>query len=234
LVFGVHGFEDAWAHDGLALFEIANRVIAHYSAHPDELKGWTVTIIPTANPDGMREGKNNLRQESANAYGRCTSEGKDINRNFSTASFAEHDALETIADESGWNAILDFHGWYNCYYGNARVGDFFAKAFNATYEGKPKRYCFVSASGKMDCGSTLGVTFHKNSTIEHDLFAEWANSKRKVPAAIIEYPAPDFDTDGAYDTVRDAASGFLLMRPSTMDLIWSRTIVGLNDLFEHL
>jgi hypothetical protein len=233
LVFGVHGFEDAWAHDGRALYAIAQRTIDHFSAHPEELGGWTAYVVPTANPDGMEHGTNNEREGAPDAYGRCTSEAEDINRNFSTSKFAEHDALKALVDDSKPSVVVDFHGWYDCYYGKSQVGDYFANAFDAKYTGKPSKYCFVKSTGDMDCGSALGGTFHRNTSITHDLFAEWASSQRGIPAALVEYPAPDFNLDGTYDTVRDAKTGALAISTSTLSLLSDRTVVALSDLFAH-
>ena len=214
------------AHDA-----IAHKMIEYYGAHAAELNGWTLYVVPTANPDGMRYGVNNYREGTAGAYGRCTSQGKDINRNFSSATFPEHDALKALVDEIKPTIIVDFHGWYDCYYGNARIGDFFANAFNAKYAGKPSRYCFVASTGVMDCGSTLGGVFHGNTTIGRDLFAEWAISQRHIPAALVEYPAPDLDRDGTYDAVFDPVAGYTRIKSASLDLLSDRTRVALSDLF---
>lgn len=136
--FGLHGYEDAFEHDGRALYSIAHKLIAHYGATPADLRQWTVWIIPSANPDGMREGENNFREGTAGAYGRCTSEGQDLNRQFSSSSFAEHDALKHLVDKVKPSVVVDFHGWYNCFYGERRVGRHFADAFNAPYAGSPR------------------------------------------------------------------------------------------------
>ena len=231
LVFGVHGFEDAFDHDGRALYSIAHKMIKAYDAAPNGLAGWTVWIIPSANPDGMRNGKNNLREGAGAAFGRCTSEGQDLNRQFSTSRFDEHDALKALFEKAKPNVALDFHGWYNCTYGDKRLGTYFADSFNARYAGKPSKYCFTGSNGKMDCGPTLGGVFHVNTTIGDDLFAEWASSVKKVPAALVEYPAPDLNENGQYDTVMDEALGYRRMRTSTVDIFAGRTKVALDKLF---
>lgn len=231
LVFGVHGFEDAFDHDGRALYSIAHKTIKAYDAAPSGLAGWTVWIIPSANPDGMRNGKNNLREGASGAFGRCTSEGQDLNRQFSTSRFDEHDALKALFEKAKPNVVLDFHGWYNCTYGDKRLGNYFADSFNAPYPGKPSKYCFTASNGKMDCGPTLGGVFHVNTTISDDLFAEWATSVKKVPAALVEYPAPDLNENGKYDTVMDDKLGYRRMRTSTVDVFAERTKVALDKLF---
>ena len=53
----------------------------------------------------------------------------------------------------------------------------------------------------MDCGAQLGGVFHENTRISDDLFAEWATSERGIPAALVEYPAPDLNENGKVDAV---------------------------------
>jgi hypothetical protein len=230
LTFAIHGFEDAWDQDGRALYSIAHEAIAFYGANPSRLAGWTLYIVPSANPDGMRFGINNWR-ERAGAYGRCTALGKDINRNVSAGTSREQRALKALFDELDPTIAIDFHGWYNTYYGNAKVGGFFQRAFNAAYEGKPAKYCFVASTGKMDCGPTLGGKFHGTTSISTDLFAEWVIRARGKPAALVEYPAPDFNLNGTFDTVFDADLGYRRMGKITLGKLWGRTRVALDNLF---
>lgn len=230
LTFAMHGFEDAWAQDGRALYSIAHAAIDDYGAHPERLAGWTLYIVPAVNPDGMRYGINNWRERTG-AYGRCTSAGKDINRNVSTGSSQEQRALKALYDQLDPTIAVDFHGWYNTYYGNARIGGFFQRAFNAPYAGKPGKYCFVASTGTMDCGPALGGVFHGTTSITRDLFAEWVIRERGRPAALIEYPAPDFNENGLYDTVFDPALGYRRMGKNTLATLWGRTRVALDNLF---
>lgn len=230
--FALHGFEDAWKQDGRALFSIAHKAIAHYGNNPANLKGWTLYIVPSGNPDGMRNGTNNWR-ESPGAFGRCTSVSKDVNRNVSAGTSKEQRELKALFDAVKPTIAIDFHGWYNTYYGNARIGGFFQRAFNAAYEGKPAKYCFVGSTGKVDCGTTLGGVFHGSTGISTDLFAEWASRVRGVPSALVEFPAPDYDLNGRFDTVWDATLGYRRMRTGTLNLMWNRTNVALNNLFAN-
>ena len=229
LTFAIHGFEDAWAQDGRALYSIAHKAIDYYGNNPAQLKGWTLYIVPSANPDGMRYGINNLR-EGSGAYGRCTSLGKDINRHVSSGTSLEQRRLKALFDDVKPTIAIDFHGWFNTYYGNTRIGGFFQSAFNASYTGKPAKYCYVASTGVMDCGSLLGGVFHGSPTIATDLFAEWATRVRGVPAALVEYPAPDFNLNGVYDSVFDDALGYRRITKSTGNLLWDRTRVGLDNL----
>lgn len=204
LTFAVHGFEDAWKQDGRALYAIAFKAIEYYGTDPTRLQGWTLYIVPTPNPDGMIAGTNNWRETVAGAFGRCTSTGDDINRHVSQGTSLEQRKLTALFDDVGPTIAVDFHGWYNTYYGNSRIGGFFARSFNAAYTGKPAKYCFVSSAGAMDCGPALGGVFHASTSISTDLFAEWATRVRGVPAALVEYPAPDFNLNGLFDTVWDS------------------------------
>jgi hypothetical protein len=232
LTFALHGFEDAWKQDGRALYSIAHKAINYYGNDPSQLNGWTLYIVPTGNPDGMRFGTNNWR-ETAGAYGRCTSQGKDLNRHVSSGTSSEQRKLTALFDQVKPTIAIDFHGWYNTYYGNSRIGGFFQRSFNAAYDGKPAKYCFVASSGAMDCGSTLGGIFHASTSISTDLFAEWATRARGVPAALVEYPAPDFNLNGSFDTVWDAELGYRRLGKVTLQLLWSRTRVALNNLFDE-
>jgi hypothetical protein len=232
LTFAIHGFEDAWDQDGRALYSIAHKAIEYYGENPAELEGWTLYIVPSANPDGMRYGINNWR-ERAGAYGRCTSLARDINRNVSSGTSEEQRELKALFDAVKPTIAIDFHGWYNTYYGNTRIGGFFQRAFNASYDGKPASYCYVASTGAMDCGPTRGGIFHGSSSISTDLFAEWATRVRGVPAALVEYPAPDFNLNGAFDTVWDPERGYRRLGTTTLNRLWTRTRVALNNLFEQ-
>jgi len=231
LTFALHGFEDAWKQDGRALYSIAFKAIDYYGNDPAKLRGWTLYIVPTPNPDGMRAGTNNWRETVAGAFGRCTSTGDDINRHASQGTSLEQRKLTALFDDVGPTIAVDFHGWYNTYYGNTRIGGFFARSFNAAYTGKPAKYCFVSSAGLMDCGPALGGVFHGSASITTDLFAEWATRVRGVPAALVEYPAPDFNLNGLFDTVWDPALGYRRMGNGTLQHMADRTLVALNDLF---
>jgi hypothetical protein len=127
---------------------------------------------------------------------------------------------------------IDLHGWYKTYYGDSKIGGFFQRSFNAAYARKPSKYCYVASNGVMNCGPTLGGIFHGSASITTDLFAQWART-RGVPAALIEYPAPDFNVNGLYDTVWDAELGHRRMGKVTLDKMWNRTRVALTDLFAH-
>lgn len=141
-VFAQHGWEDAWAYDGIELVNIANRVMSNLSS--SGINGnWTLYIIPYANPDGITNGYTN------NGPGRCTvTTGVDMNRcwpaNFrpyytsrnytgdSSLGAPEAVALKNFISSNvgnGEKIILDIHGWLNQTYGNAEVAQYFDNQF---------------------------------------------------------------------------------------------------------
>jgi len=237
LNFEVHGFEDAWYRDGYALTAIANRVKSYYLTNPAALKGWTVYLIPSANPDGEIYGTNNVRELNATySFGRCTANGNDINRRFSQNTSVEQLKLATLVTNIVPTIILDFHGWCACFYGTNTVGKYFADSFNASYPGKPSKYGYVNPNGTIDWGTSLGTTFHSNGlTRDCDYFTEYELNKRNTPAAIIEYPAPAFKTNHVgtqvYDKTLDLGTGLFFMDADTLEIMISRTEVALDNLF---
>jgi hypothetical protein len=245
LNYQVHGFEDAWAHDGYSITLIANQLKAYYLTNPAALNGWTIYLNPAANPDGAINGANAYRVgESSTAFGRCTKNATDINRTFSLNKNSEQLQLATLVTNIAPTIILDFHGWCSCYYARdygTNVGKYFSDAFNASYPGKPSKYGYVnyvgsgSANGTNDWGTTYGTTFHRNNTMTQDMFAEWANRVKNIPAAIIEYPAPAYGNPGGqtFDTVYDASLGFYVMTSTVRDSMVGRTEVALNNLFAN-
>ena len=76
LNFAIHGFEDAFDYDGQLLVKIAENIISYYEENYDKLGSYELYIIKCSNPDGTYEGYTH------NGYGRCTSTGVDLNRDF--------------------------------------------------------------------------------------------------------------------------------------------------------
>lgn len=137
LNFAIHGWEDNWSRDGYELVRVAVKVLEKLSANASVVKqnGWTVTVIPYANPDGIVSGTTN------NGPGRCTTYryntsgklvrgGVDLNRcfptGFSQATSArnytgpdplmarEAKALHSLIGDregSGSDIFIDVHGW---------------------------------------------------------------------------------------------------------------------------
>lgn len=143
-VFEQHGWEDAWAFDGVELVNIAKSMMNNLSSkNQNTFNDWTIYVIPYANPDGITDGYTN------NGPGRCTVSKKiDMNRcwpgNFSPyytsrnytgdKSLSAPEALSLknfISSKFGkkTNIVLDIHGWLNQTYGNSQVGSYFGQQF---------------------------------------------------------------------------------------------------------
>lgn len=137
LVFGVHGFEDSYDHDGEVLRLIAHRVIEFFASQmPD---GVALYVVPCANPDGLLEGT------TKNGFGRCNARGLDINRDFpvdwkedyhsrtktgaAPFSTAEARALRDLVEQIAPDFAADIHGWIDAVYGSSPSAEIFAQAF---------------------------------------------------------------------------------------------------------
>lgn len=138
LDFALHGYEDHWAADGAELTYVAQclqQTLEPQASRVTDL-GWTVYLIPCANPDGVASGW------TAYGPGRCTTtmldsagnlvygQGIDLNRCFETG-FHSRDAqrnhtgsqplqaVEALAlkqfvlehQGSAKNIHIDTHGW---------------------------------------------------------------------------------------------------------------------------
>lgn len=139
MVFGVHGFEDAYDRDGQVLKDLALALMEHYQQSPEELEGWRLYIVPCANPDGLEAGLSN------GGFGRCNANGLNINRDFPVdwkhetvlrhlngdAPFAtaEARALRDLTLSLAPTYGVDVHGWINGVYGDDPVAACFARAF---------------------------------------------------------------------------------------------------------
>ena len=139
MVFGVHGFEDAYPHDGEVLKLIAENLIAHYTANVQELQDFCLYIIPCANPDGLIDGSTH------NGFGRCNANGYDINRDFpfdwemddsdrnrtgeTPLVTAEARAICSLVEAIQPTYGVDVHGWKNASYGNGKMAQMFASPF---------------------------------------------------------------------------------------------------------
>lgn len=142
MIFGVHGFEDDYPHDGQVLRLIAEEVIAHYAAAPEKLADYCLYIVPTANPDGLQDGK------TQNGFGRCNANGLDINRDFPVNwkkrtddrnrtgdepfSTAEARAIRDLVESIKPTWAMDVHGWINASYGDGAMARTFARPFRFT------------------------------------------------------------------------------------------------------
>ncbi|MCB2288110.1 bacteriocin, partial [Clostridium algidicarnis] len=143
MVCEVHGYEDNFPKDGLELVNIGNDLIRSLASNGT--KGWSVYVIPAANPDGLAEGYTN------NGPGRCTIVGGvDINRDF-PIGFTSHgtprywtgdkplsvnessklsEFIQGIKNKtSGKMVVIDLHGWEGAAIGNPEIGQYFRNQF---------------------------------------------------------------------------------------------------------
>lgn len=124
VTFAIHGYEDLFPQDGMALVHTAYHLMEQLEV--DCPAGWTVYVVPCANPDGLIEGSTSC------GPGRCTAAGLDINRCFpaswvpmvqpryanGTQPLACPEAqsladLLTDCKGSGENLCIDVHGWFS-------------------------------------------------------------------------------------------------------------------------
>lgn len=160
IVFGVHGFEDEFDHDGEVLELIAEDVVAHYTENTEKLQNFCLYIIPSANPDGLLEGK------TKDGFGRCNANGLDINRDFPIGwtrktvarsktgkepfATAEARAIRDLVEKVQPTYGIDVHGWIKASYGTGEMAKIFAKPFDFVVK-KPK-------AGGMLCSYLDSVT----------------------------------------------------------------------------
>jgi len=147
IVFEQHGWEDAWAYDGIELVNMADTIMSNLSAINQSIfQNWKLYIIPYANPDGITSGY------SCNGPGRCTLTTEiDMNRswpsNFEPYYSSRYktgssplgtvegtDLKNFIENHIGNNQkiILDVHGWLNKTYGDTEIGIYFDEQFGFT------------------------------------------------------------------------------------------------------
>lgn len=124
--FAVHGFEDDYYRDGKVLVDCAMKIINYYNEHISELNGKRLVIVPCANPDGTYAGTNNERACSS-AFGRCTANHVDMNRDFISGKFKakESVALRDLIKKYKPKYYINFHGWLDTTLGDSTIGSIF-------------------------------------------------------------------------------------------------------------
>lgn len=163
------GYEDEYAKDGQVLVNLANTLVEYYTENTESLGEYQMIIVPSANPDGLIEGKNNYRATSYGAFGRCTAEGIDMNRDFKDGAFKaiESQKLKALMDEYQMNIHIDFHGWEDSVIGDSAIVKAFRSEVGLTTD-KSNRY-----------GSGQGylIEYTKNTYGAHSAIVEFKNSK---------------------------------------------------------
>lgn len=128
--FAIHGFEDEYFRDGQVLVNCALDVAKHYQLDCDSLQEYRLVLIPCANPDGTYAGINDERASSKTAFGRCTAEHIDINRDFGDFKARESVYLRDYLLKYNPDIYVDCHGWLDEVVGNKEVGSIFVDEFN--------------------------------------------------------------------------------------------------------
>ena len=160
MIFGVHGFEDHFDHDGEVLRQIAGQVIQHYAENADSLQNFRLYIVPSANPDGLIDGN------TQDGFGRCNAKGLDINRDFPIGwkkrtearnktgnqpfSTAEARAIRDLVESIQPDYAMDIHGWISASYGEGKMAKTFARPFGFSVK--------IPKSGGMLCSWLDTVT----------------------------------------------------------------------------
>jgi len=163
--FAIHGFEDEDYRDANVLVNEANALIDYFAKHSDELGDFRLVIVPCANPDGAIAGNNNLRKGKT-AFGRCTANHIDMNRDFKRFHARETAALKDIIAISQPAVYLNIHGW-----DDEALGDIFPSKIVAKHLGL-KRVRNVYGETK---GYAIG----------------WVHENLGIPVCLVEYSSPD-------------------------------------------
>ena len=182
--FAVHGFEDSYYRDGKLLVEAANDVIEYFAKNPDDLWDYRMVIVPCANPDGTIDGENNWRAKSG-AFGRCTADNVDMNRDFISGKFQarESRALRDLMYKYKMNVYIDFHGWLNSVLGDPDLVSIY-RSTNSLSRDQSNHY-------GIDSGYIFG----------------WAKANLGAKSALVEFESPsalnsNSVINGIYETVR--------------------------------
>lgn len=137
LNFAIHGWEDNWNRDGYELVRVSVQLLEKLSANASTVtsRGWSVTVVPYVNPDGIVSGTTNDGPGRCSTYryntsGSLVKGGVDMNRCFPTGfkqytsarnytgpnplMAKEARALKSLIDNkkgSSTNVYMDVHGW---------------------------------------------------------------------------------------------------------------------------
>ena len=183
LTFAIHGFEDSYKRDGQALTDTALNLIDYYknTGLPSSIR---LLIVPSANPDGLSEGK------TQNGFGRCNAKGIDLNRDFAANhkvrkkgryytpypfSAKESRALADLVLTQKPDIVIDFHGWINCTIGDQQLAQIFRQELNL-----PHKKAFTSTN--------------------YGSFAYWSH-KQGAKALLVEFKSPKIDLDQLINTI---------------------------------
>lgn len=165
MTFAIHGFEDYYSRDGKVLVQEGNKLVEYYAKNPANLKNFRVIIIPCLNPDGTIAGTNNSRANST-AFGRCTAQHVDMNRDFPGFSAVESRALRDFLNKYRPDVFTDFHGWLDEGIGTPAMCNIFERELHL----------------KGDMSGNYYSSY---------LYA-WVHNTYGCPSTLIEYTSPNY------------------------------------------
>ena len=182
--FAVHGFEDSYYRDGKLLVDAANDIVEYFAENPDNLWDYRLVIVPCANPDGTIDGENNDRAKPG-AFGRCTADNVDMNRDFIAGKFKarESRALRDLMYKYKMSTYIDFHGWLDTVLGDPELVSIYRSTNNL----------------KRDQSNQYGT--------EKGYIMGWAKANLGARSALVELKSPSAINsnsiiNGIYETVR--------------------------------
>lgn len=189
-LFAIHGYEDAWAADGIELVKIANGLIQEMEGRSSQpwATNWSLYVIPVANPDGILHGythcgpgRANVGDASIQAAG-----GIDMNRCFpigfsettNRRNYTGHTSclaieaaaiknyLDNLAQQHGDIAFLDVHGWQNMVIGDAQLSQPFVDEFLFLHKSNSNKGYITNYAESLSANSRSALVelpFPKNS-----------------------------------------------------------------------
>ena len=189
-LFAIHGYEDAWAADGIELVKIANGLIQEMEGRSSQpwATNWSLYVIPVANPDGILHGythcgpgRANVGDASIQAAG-----GIDMNRCFpigfsettNRRNYTGHTSclaieaaaiknyLDNLAQQHGDISFLDVHGWQNMVIGDAQLSQPFVDEFLFLHKSNSNKGYITNYAESLSANSRSALVelpFPKNS-----------------------------------------------------------------------
>lgn len=134
LNFAIHGHEDKYAGDGMALVEMAFKTISTLSDNYNKLlsNDWYVVIVPTFNPDGILNGDNCSPGSDCNNIGRHNAV-QMVNRNNKWIEYKGTDEAKAEAANTTVYGHIDMN---RCFPNSSNVSDFTKRTDARNYNGK--------------------------------------------------------------------------------------------------
>lgn len=180
MTFAIHGFEDWYSRDGKVLTEEANALVEYYAKNPSMLKNFRLVIIPCLNPDGTIAGNNNNRANYY-AFGRCTANHIDMNRDFPSCKAVESYALKSFLNKYKPDVFTDFHGWLDKSIGTSDM-------------------CYIY-------NKNMGLSKRNNDEFYGSYLYSYVHNTYRCPSVLLEYKSPyDVSHSQTYNSINSIIS----------------------------